>query len=240
MAFTSLSLLARSERLGITSREYVALAKTDKRIADRRTLSTDGAVQRLSDYIKAGSPEAHELSPLCYAGTPGIEAVVRETLLLLPLPVRWSVLNACVFVGCDRGTAGFHQPAFPALPSPTTDRVHLIALSRASEKTLCHEVGHFYSTSPAPAGTPRNTICAREMEDKNDAFMTTLATECIKKGTVDKLVQHHMRPERIADAAASCWLGSIVNTCQEGRTAHIRKYIYARAESAESAERIRK
>ncbi len=207
---TELSTQERAELLGL-----------DPRIGHPATLWGPGAY-RVREWLRLGRPAA-DRQALVFVGDETVERAVRGVLDRLPEPVAHRIVTTCMIVGTGVDGIGWvgEHPDLPAA-SPAL----LMALAVADARTIGHELADaWFKETPSPKAPPT----ARARADASERAVTDLAVAAVANNDIAWLEEFLLAPERAADAAASLWLGTRVDTCGPRRLAEIRAGIFRRA-----------
>jgi hypothetical protein len=202
------------DRLARYGADASALRALDPRIVDECTLYGGGIVH-VFGWMAAGQPRLEDcLGELEYGGDPTIERAVRLVLDQVPAPVAHRVCTGAVIVGVSIDTLGWVD-RFPDVP-PNAARV---VLGCAAPGLICHELAHVMHQLPL---SPKAPASARERKEANRRCRMEIARALVASNAIDALVEFDLEPEHMADAAASLWMGDLVDTCGRRRREAIR------------------
>ncbi|HMG57370.1 MAG TPA: hypothetical protein VK601_27915, partial [Kofleriaceae bacterium] len=198
--FEALDLPARAAALGLTVREFTALAESDRRIVEYPACSTDGSVARLRRWLDAGRPRA-DPERVAFTGADSVRVLVQDVLRSLPDPVRWHGVEYTLWVEVGR-SAGAWQSSAPTPRAPPCDVAHFIALGGlASDEYLRgvsgHELGHAWHR-------PVYTIqLAHVPMSDHERAARHLVVAKHRGADLDQHVRELVAEERLADRTAA-------------------------------------
>lgn len=221
-----LALHERADLLGLTSRQYLDLAREDARIVAAPALGTRGAVGRLRRWLESGRPAAN-MGELVFIGEDAIRAILLDTLRQLPAPCQEHAVMAVTWfaIGHQWGGVMF---ALPAAPCPAGDERHGILLSCHRLEHLpfiiAHELAHSWQRRIG-----RSVFTGPPMSDAEEIqALRSLGA------SAEQIAVKEWRGERLADDLAEAWgFRSFGHTSDHVRMASIRAGIAAAAQRGE-------
>lgn len=221
-----MNLTAKAAALDCSELVVVDLARRDPRITDPRSLAGDGAT-KTARWLRDGQPSPDHERALVLGDRGGRE-LVDDLCAAVPAPVASFARCEVAFLFGGLGSQGWARGPVPAI----ADR-HLVVVSVADLAVLAHELAHCW-TVDAESWTQPDTasIEAENLEWRQavaacrDIDRRAAAEGIAELREVDRLfdraVGAELRLERLADAAASCWLGERVDTVGRLRAERMR------------------
>lgn len=196
---SGLALHERAEKLGLTSKGLIELARRDPRVVDDLALE-GGGFERLRRYIAVGMPTPNLDALVVESNDDRAFHVVRATVAKLPEPVQQHATNGVVFVGMGNDVAGWCSYS----PPPLQGR-HLIALKRIDGETIAHELAHSWAHSPDDA-TKTLLTTAEKIRVVREISARLIREGGNESTAVREYMRRQVNEERHADALASLWL----------------------------------
>ncbi|MEO9184078.1 MAG: hypothetical protein ABI467_11345 [Kofleriaceae bacterium] len=178
--------------LGVTCREYVAIAQSDPRIVAEPM--TAESLAWIRAWIALGMPDA-DLSKLVFYGDPTVRAIIVAVLATLPKPARWHAVTNVLWIEIGRSTAAGFMACAPG-------RTHVIALNgRTSDALLgpviAHELAHAIHRAAEPVVAEPMTA------EEHTARVLAVAQDA--GWSREHLIRIMYRQEDLANGTARAW-----------------------------------